>query len=99
VPLTAGQRRYLRGIAHRRKVTVWMGRQGLVPALLNEIDTALDAHELVKFRLVAGDRPGREQILRELCAATRSELVQRIGNVATLYRRRPKEPAIILPAE
>jgi RNA-binding protein len=99
MPLTAGQRRYLRGLAHRRKVTVQMGRHGLVPTVVSELDTALHAHELVKFRLMAGDRDGRDQVVRELCAATGSELVQRIGNVATLYRRRPKEPAIILPAE
>jgi RNA-binding protein len=99
MPLTAGQRRYLRGLAHRRKVTVWMGRQGLVTAILKEIDAALDAHELVKFRLMPGDHAGRDQVLRELCAATRSELVQRIGNVATLYRHRPKDPAITLPAK
>ena len=99
MPLTAGQRRYLRGLAHRRRVTVRMGRQGLAEALLKEIDSALDAHELIKVRLDAGDRAGREPLLRELCASTRAELVQRIGNVATLYRQRPADPEIKLPTQ
>jgi len=96
--LNAGQRRHLRGLAHRRKVTVWMGRHGLATALLKEIDAALDIHELIKIRLVTGDRDAREPLLREICASTRAELVQRIGNVATLYRRRTKDPAIVLPS-
>ena len=97
--LTTGQRHYLRGLAHRRRVTVWTGRHGLAGAVLSEIDSALAVHELVKVRLAAGDRAGREGVLRELCAATRAELVQRIGHVATLYRPRPREPGIHLPAD
>jgi RNA-binding protein len=99
MPLTAGQRRYLRGLSHRRKVTVRIGRQGLGNAQLREIGTALDVHELVKVRLAADDRAARERILRDVCAATQSELVQRVGHVATLYRGRRAEPGIILPEE
>jgi RNA-binding protein len=98
MPLTTGQRRYLRGLAHPCKVIVRMGRQGAAEALLREIDAALDAHELIKIRLAADDRTERDRLLREVCASTRSELVQRVGNVGTLYRERRKDPAIRLPA-
>lgn len=98
MPLSTGQRRYLRGLAHPRKVIVRMGRQGAAEALLREVDAALDAHELIKIRLAADDRSERDRILREICASTGSELVQRVGNVGTLYRERRKEPGIHLPA-
>jgi RNA-binding protein len=97
MPLTGGQRRYLRGLAHGRRITIWIGRQGLGEVQLQEIDLALDAHELVKVRLSARDRADRDGMLQALCAATRSELVQRVGHVATLYRARSGEPAIVLP--
>lgn len=97
MPLSAGQRRFLRGLAHRRKATVWMGRHGLGEALLREVDSALDVHELIKVKLAAADRDDRDAVLDELCRAARAELVQRVGNVATLYRRRREDPAIRLP--
>ena len=45
-----------------------------------------------------GDRGERDRILEELAAATRSELVQRIGHVALYYRNNPDRPGILLPA-
>jgi RNA-binding protein len=62
-----------------------------------ELARALHDHELVKVRARVGDRELRDQLLDELARTTGSELVQRIGHVALLYRARPDEPSILLP--
>jgi RNA-binding protein len=95
--LTEPQRKFLRRLGHDRSPIVLVGQAGIGPNLVAELDRALRDHELVKVRARAGDRDARDAILAELAAATRSELVQRIGHVALYYRRNPDEPGILLP--
>jgi len=96
--LTEPQKKHLRGLAHPRKVIVQTGNAGLTDAVLREIELALLHHELVKVRVVAADRAQRDADIERAVRLTRSELVQRIGHVAVLYRRNPeKEDGIVLP--
>lgn len=95
--LSAAQNRYLRGLAHHRKPVVQLGAKGLTDAVLAEIERALDDHELIKVKLNAGDRTQRTRDVNDLRERTGAALVQRIGNVACLYRRHPEEPKIALP--
>lgn len=97
--LTEKQKKYLRGLAHGRDPIVLIGQAGLSDAITAELDTALRAHELVKVRARVGDRDERDRIFDALSAQTHSMLVQRIGNVAVLYRRHAEKPRIILPAD
>jgi RNA-binding protein len=90
--LTEPQKKHLRSLAHPRKVIVQTGNAGLTDAVLREIELALLHHELVKIRVVAGDRDERDAQIARAVAMTRSELVQRIGHVAILYRRNPEKP-------
>ena len=55
--------------------------------LLSEIDRALNDHELIKIKVVMGDRALRDALIAQLCPSARATLVQRIGNTATLLRR------------
>ena len=95
--LTANQKRYLRGLAHPLKPVILMGGKGLTDALLAELALALEHHELVKVRIAADDREARDEVVAELAQRSDAELVQRIGNVACLYRRNPDAPQIPLP--
>ncbi|MCL4112814.1 UNVERIFIED_CONTAM: hypothetical protein GTU68_021832 [Idotea baltica] len=53
----------------------------------DEITLALDFHQLVKVKINLGDRDERDALVEELCKAHKADLVQRIGNVAVIYRR------------
>ena len=97
--LTEKQKKHLRGLAHAREPVVLIGQGGLSPAVAAELETALGAHELVKVRARVGDRDQRDAIFAELTKQTKSELVQRIGNVGVFYRPRKDKPRIILPAD
>jgi RNA-binding protein len=97
MPLTEKQKKYLRGLAHPRNPIVLIGQNGLTPGVIQELDIALTAHELVKVRARVGDREARDTILTDLAAKCTAELVQRIGNVAVFYRPKKEQSRIVLP--
>lgn len=95
--LTNEQKKYLRALAHDRKVIIRVGQNGLSENVLDELRTALDHHELVKTGIRVGDRQERDRIAAEICEITGAEIVQRIGNNVVLYRRNDRKPVIVLP--
>lgn len=95
--LTSAQKRYLRGLAHPLKPVLLVGAKGVTPSLLSELDGALEHHELIKVRVAAEDRDTRDAWIQALLKGSDSALVQRVGHIACLYRRRSKDPAIVLP--
>ena len=96
-PLSERQRRYLKGLAHSLKPIVRLGNAGLTEAVAAETERALHDHELIKVKAPGGDREGRDALFAALASRTRSALVQRIGNVAVLYRARPDLARIVIP--
>ncbi|MFQ6021280.1 MAG: YhbY family RNA-binding protein [Acidiferrobacterales bacterium] len=90
--LTGKQRGHLRALAHHRDPVVTLGAGGLTPAVIAEIEQALDHHELVKVRFVAGDRAKRHALFERICALTAAEPIQEIGRVGVIFR-----PGLKLP--
>lgn len=97
MPLTEYQRKYLRGLAHSRKPVVMVGQHGLKDSIVEELEGALSHHELVKVKVSVGEREARDAVIQTLCMKTGAELVQRVGNIAVLFRRNPEKPAVELP--
>ena len=95
--ITKAQRKYLRSLAHERKPVIWIGQHGLTDNVMDEINTALDHHELIKIKLRVGEREEREKVTRDLYSKTKAETIQKIGNTVTLYRRNDKTPVIRFP--
>lgn len=91
--LTPAERQALKGRAHGLRPVVLIGADGLTPAVLAEIDRALNAHELIKIRVPAEDRNARERLLGEVCAAAAAAPVQHIGKILVIYRARPEQEA------
>ena len=69
-----------------------IGDAGLTPGVLHEVDLALKSHELIKVRVLGGDRERREGIEGEICTTLDASPVQHIGKILVLFRERP-EPA------
>jgi len=95
--LSEKQARFLRGKAHPLKPVIHIGQSGLTPAVSAEAARALHDHELIKVKVYGADREQRDAWIGGLCTATESELVQRIGHVATLYKARKPLPKLVLP--
>jgi RNA-binding protein len=97
MPLTPTRKRYLRGFAHDLKPVILVGQKGLTPAVLKELDGALEHHELVKVKLADDDRESRRTAIDAIAAAAGADLVQSIGRTATFYRHNPKRSQFTLP--
>ena len=95
--LNEKQKKHLRGLAHKLEPKARSGNPGLTQNLIKEVDAQLLAHELIKVKVAAEDREERDRLIERLCAATKATLVQRIGNIAVLYKKNTKKPKIELP--
>jgi len=87
---TSKELRQLRAQAHSLKPVVTVAGKGLAPSVLEELDRALNDHELIKVKVAVGDREQRESVIGELCTQSAAYLVQRVGNIATLLRPNPQ---------
>lgn len=86
IELTPDQRRYLKSLAHHLNPVVMIGNNGLTDAVIREIAANLDAHELIKIRVLGDDRELREQYLQQICADLDAAPVQHIGKLLLVYR-------------
>ena len=95
--LTERQKKFLRGAAHDLKPVVTVGDKGITTAVAKELHGSLEHHELIKVKVRAGDRDARDAAIAKLAEKTSATLISRLGNIATLYRPRKKDPKIVLP--
>lgn len=99
--LSERQKKFLRGRGHPLKPVIIVGESGLSESLLAEYESTLNHHELMKIRVRVGDRTARDEIIEKLCSESSANLIQRIGNVALLYRpnlNKKTEKRIRLPS-
>jgi RNA-binding protein len=86
--LSAAERKELKARAHQLEPIVMIGTKGLTDEVVNEVDVALKAHELIKVRAAGLEREQRDDALKALCQRTGAESVQSIGKVFVIYRKR-----------
>ncbi|MEN9463931.1 MAG: hypothetical protein RL217_112 [Pseudomonadota bacterium] len=91
--LSNEQKKALRGIGHDLHPLVTVASNGITEGVLDELNRALDDHELIKIKISVGDREVKVEVLNELLRLSSAELVQQVGNTALLLRRNPKAKA------
>ena len=89
--LAPEQRREYRAIAHNLKPVIIVGDKGLSEGLQEELERALNDHELIKIKVASQDREARQEAITALCESSGAELVQTIGKIAVILRR-AKQP-------
>lgn len=88
--LSNDQKKAFRSIGHTLNPIVMIAGNGLTDRVKEELNRALDDHELIKIKISVGDRDVKKQVLTSLLQSTGALLVQQIGNVALILRRNPK---------
>ena len=91
IPLTIAERKAHRAEAHHLDPVVMIGNDGLTPAVRKETDAALNAHGLIKVRVLGDDREEREAIYRQLADELNAAPIQHIGKLLVLWRPKPKK--------
>jgi RNA-binding protein len=87
--LTIAQRKEHRAQAHHLSPVVMIGNDGLTPAVKKETDAALNAHGLIKIRVLGDDRAQREAMFQELAEQLDAAPIQHIGKLLVLWRPQP----------
>lgn len=70
----------------QRTADLNIGRHGITPAVLVEIDKLLRRRELVKLKFGAKEAELRTRLLAEICGALGSEVAGTVGRTAAIYR-------------
>jgi len=91
IELTPAQRKVHRADAHHLDPVVMIGGDGLTPAVRKEVDAALNAHGLIKIRVLGDDRAAREAIYTELADELSAAPIQHIGKLLVLWRPIPEK--------
>ncbi len=85
--LTTKQRAQLRALANTLSDTLIIGKEGVTDAVERQLDELLDAHELVKGKVLESAMLTPRTVSEALCEASGAEPVQCIGSKFVLYRQ------------
>lgn len=94
--LSNSQIRHLKGLAHDLKSVVMIGDKGLTPTVMEEINIALGAHELIKINIRADDKDEKNKIIEKIINKSQSCKIQTIGGKLVIFKRN-KEAKIAIP--
>ncbi len=75
----------LKALAHNLDPVVQIGQKGLTENLVKAVEKALDDHELIKVKFLEF-KEDKKELAGEIAQATKSLLVNIIGNVAVFYK-------------
>lgn len=94
--LTGKQKRYLRSLGHSLQPVITIGKGEISPPLITETSAALEAHELIKVKLLESCSMDRHEAAGLLADACGAEVAQVLGRTFLLYRQ-SDEKKIQLP--
>ena len=94
--ITSKQRAQLRGLAMNEDTIIQVGKGGINDALVESVNAALKARELVKGKVLENSMLTAREACDALCEACKADAVQVIGTKFVLYKRNEKEPKIVL---
>ena len=94
--ITGKQRAQLKRLSHGMKPLMQIGKNGITPGVIEQIDQLLEDHELVKIALLPNTAVDLNEAAAELTEALNAEFVQGIGSKLTLYRPAKEDPVIVL---
>ncbi len=93
--LTPKQKMFLRSKANGIKQKYNIGKNEISKDVLEMIDKALEAKELIKISVLKTATSPTREIALDIASNTHSEIVQIIGRVIILYRKSKTNPNII----
>jgi len=95
--ITTRMKRHVRHVLKDENPTIWVGKDGLTPPLVGEIEKQLQKNKMVKVRILPVALQAEntaETIAAKAAAQTDAALVEVRGHVFILFRKRkPAEPS------
>ena len=95
--MTSKQRAYLKSLAMNADTIMNIGKSSLTPEVCTAVSEALEKRELVKIGVLKNCLDDPKEIAAVMAERTHSQVVQVIGKKIVLYKKRKKDPKIVLP--
>ena len=95
--MTSKERAYLRSLANTITAIFQIGKGGISDVLLEQLNNALEARELIKVSVLETAPYSAKEIANEVADGTNSQVIQVVGNKITLFRQKKKDSKIIFP--
>jgi len=92
--LTAKQKRELKSLANTLTIRYQIGKYDISSSLLDMLDKALTAHELIKIDVMKGCTLPVMEIAIDVANKLHAELVHVLGRVIILFRKNKENPKI-----
>jgi len=80
----------LRKNSYSLKPIIIIGQNGLTNTVISEIDTSLNAHELIKIRIREPNKDKRDEKCLQIQKNLGAEIIHQIGFIVVFYRPNPK---------
>lgn len=94
--LTQSQKKQLKGLANQLDIKYQLGKKEISETLIDMLNKALTAHELIKIDVMKGYEGDMEPLAMDLSMRLKAEVVQIVGRVIILFRRNKEKPQIKL---
>lgn len=94
--LTSKQRAYLRGLGNTLEPIFLIGKGGVTDSMIEEIDAALEARELIKLKILNNSLEEPRDAAQTIAKRIEADVVQVIGGKFILYRQSKEKPQITL---
>ena len=89
--LSPKERKALKSQAHHLNPVIIIGQKGLTENVLEEIEIALEHHELIKVKANQHDKEDCDAYAIDACKKLKAEFIARIGKTLILYRKPSKK--------
>ncbi len=88
---------YLKSLANGLNPAINIGKGEIDDNIVKAISDNLEANELIKVKILNNSDCDKKEIGGYLADKTNSTHVATIGHIVILYRRKKKDPKIVLP--
>ncbi len=95
--LTNKQKRFLRSEANRLQPLIQIGKNGLTDSVVDLVEEALEAKELIKLSILQNCAEDKNDIAKKLEKLQDLHIVQIIGSTIIVYRESLEKKRIELP--
>lgn len=94
--ITPKMKRRIKRELSAEKPTVWVGKEGATPRIMNEISRQLEKREILKVRILKSALKAEEakSVASKIAEQTGSTLIEVRGHTLLLYKRRKKGKAL-----
>jgi RNA-binding protein len=87
--LSNADKKQYRAIGHNLNPVVIIAQKGVTESIRQEIERALNSHELIKIKLLAS-REEKKSLTNAICDEFNAECIQSIGHIILIYRTAKK---------